>query len=136
MSPLDVLASLLAEHASHLGGLVFAVASALALVMRRRSLSELRQATAELEQARALTAFVRDAMGRVAALEARVKELEAELRASHGRERALLEELEALRESALGGAHHVPLPPRPRRDDTGRHHVGDTTRSLLTTKGT
>lgn len=141
---LTAIAQVLAAHATEIGGAIVAAASTLALVARRRSLAELKgveaknaeaeaklkNAIRELEQARAMTAFVRDAMERLTALEAHVRELEAELRASHARERALLEELESLREQALVADRSAPLPPRPRRDDTGRHPAGALTRSL------
>lgn len=95
---------------------IAALVNSLAYVMRRRA-----DASAQLVQS--LLGRVQLQDDRIVRLEARIAELEASLRLSEGRERALLDENEGLRD-AIDAGRVIPGSVRvgaSRRENTGRH---------------
>lgn len=104
--------SLSAESAAIVLALA-ALVNSIAYVMRRR-------ADASAELVHSLLGRVQQQDDRIRRLEARIAELEASLRLSEGRERALIDENESLRDSIDAG-RVIPGRIGARREDTGRH---------------
>lgn len=95
---------------------IAALVNSIAYVMRRR-------ADASAQLVHSLLGRVQLQDDRIVRLEARIAELEASLRLSEGRERALLDENESLRD-AIDAGRVIPSNVRigaSRRENTGRH---------------
>jgi hypothetical protein len=117
-----------AESAGTIALALAALVNSVAYVMRRRA-----DASAQLVQS--LLGRVQLQDDRIVRLEARIAELEASLRLSEGRERALIDENEELRD-AIDSGRVIPGNVRigaSRRENTGRH--ASLTQELLAERG-
>lgn len=116
--------SLSAESAGAIVLALAALVNSIAYVMRRRADASAELVHSLLARVQQQDDHIRTESqrhdDRLRRLESRIAELEASLRASEGRERALIDENESLRDSIDAG-RVIPGRIGARREDTGRH---------------